>query len=913
MSLASPNCEVCPLNAEESRRIYSRGPADAEVVVIGKCPDADDIAAGKPFSGAVGKDLAGHLARAGWDCRSLLITNAVLCQPPDKYSMTKKGIECCAPVLYSLLKQHPRKLIIALGNEAFSAVMHVNPSGVEKGAGLVKETEYGCPVVWAHHPNKVRLTPNLSAQFVSHLKKALHIYTNGVNHDPAESARKTIVRNLESLRAVVEMLKERGQAGEVLAFDIETTGLDRFDNEILGIAFGFCDSGAYVPLKHGAQGDWSGFDLNSPEHEHFIAEYTRLSVVPEGEKAKDRKQRTDELQALAQIVFPVEDYAAKVEMLREILEDGSIEKTAHNGKFDTTFIANKLDIHVRGYTVDPMLLHQLLDENLPHGLKYLARQEFNAPDYDAEMQSYYKPGKHLGMASLRNVAKYACLDVIYTARLARQYLIDAQKQDLLAVHDRLLMPLTYELGQLELNGMMPDQEALEHVGERLELRMAQVEQDINDITGMGETKLPHRKDKQIGVNANSDADMRYLLFDYYGLPVQKLTDSKQPSVDKEVREALLEIEGLPIITRKFLEAIDEYSKLNTFYGTFVKGTRRAIRSDGRVHCSYGYNQKSELSPNTGRLSCSDPNLQNVAKPFQAIYIPAPGYMIVQPDFSAIEVRVWAAYSRDPGLMKYIGTPGMDFHRQMGAVILDKHPDDVTKEERGISKIIVFGGIMYGGNEHIAVKQIGCSLEEAKLFLSRIYKRFPTGKAWLDGVVRQAHETHQVRSFIGRTRHLHDIVSASKQVRQGAERIAMNSPIQGQGSDKNNAALIEMADWIRWYGTGAPWLPTDEETSWDWLERRLTYRVEIEEALREIRCNGPAIPARLVNTIHDANVAEVREDYVEMYVELCHAKMTRRLCKEWPESLPLAIEVAVTKRWHDDVLDEEKICRLYADL
>lgn len=180
------------------------------------------------------------------------------------------------------------------------------------------------------------------------------------------------------------------------------------------------------------------------------------------------------------------------------------------------------------------------------------------------------------------------------------------------------------------------------------------------------------------------------------------------------------------------------------------------------------------------------------------------------------------------------------------------------------------------------------------------------------MVRQANEKHEVRSMIGRVRHLGDIVSTNRTVRDSAARMSVNSPVQGLGSDKCCAALIEMQDWIRWHGTNAPWLPNDDETSWDWLERRMGYRREIEDALREVQEKGPAIPAYMNNTIHDALLAEVQDDYTEMFNELCHAKMNRRMCQQWPKELMLATDITTTDRWHDDRLDLTKICDLGAD-
>ena len=888
--MSEPLCQQCPLNEEGAPRVIARGKKTAQVMVIGQSPGEDEVKALKPSIGPAGQCLDELLARAGFDLTQVAYTNAMRCRPPDGFKFTRKILDCCAEPLKDLVRLVRPKLIICTGNEAWASLMGGNPTGVEKGAGsIVTHPDFDCPVLWTHHPAKVLFNPGCMQQTIGHLRKAKFVMENGGQQiDPAANAKKILVRDLESLKKLVAYCRKRGQSGEVMAFDIESTGKDRFLDNIIGVGFGFHDFGAYVPLKHG------------------VSHMEMQEVTTQG-KTKEVLVEVWDL-----VTNPETGQGEGLGLVRELLEDSSIPKCAHFSKFDATFFMHEYGIHPTNITDDPLLLQMLVDENSMLSLKYLAKQRYGAADWDAALDSYRRGvgGKNLSQAPLKQVAEYCCLDVIYTARLAKLLRAEATANGSINVHDNLLLPLNYELGQIELRGMQLDEEAVQEVGRRLEKRMEELVVELNEVSGLADTKLPCRnpKDKQIGVNPGSDADMRWVLFDYLELPVVKYTNEKQdtPSTDDEVRSQLLEMDKVSAVAKVVIRCYHEYKALQKFYGTYVKGNLECLRRDGRVHPTYGYNEKTERSPNTGRLSCSSPNMQNQPSAFQPCFVPPPGHLIVQPDHKAIEVRVWAAYSRDPELIRYIGTPGLDFHREMGAVALAKRPEDVTDEERKLSKILVFGGIMFGGDEHVVAKRMGCTKEEGRVFLQRIYDRFAIAKAWLDSKVREANENHQVVSMIGRVRHLEDITSIKRDVRQEAERVATNSPVQGYASDINNMGAIEMSDWFRWYGTNAPWLPRDDETSWEWLERRRTYNRDIEDALREIREKGPALRSRIVNLIHDCQVDEVPFEEEELVLQLLNTKMTRRPHPDWPAELPLAVEIAVTKRWHDDELNYNAI-------
>ena len=888
-------CDECPLKTTPHQPVLlPRGDVAAPVVIVGQSPGEREVEQGAPFVGPAGQCLTSCLQRAGWpvveddfgetqtDPKGFLLTNAVRCRPPDGFNFTRKSLDPCNEVLREELRAHPRKLIICVGNEAWAAVMGGNPTGVEKSAGIVHQhPELGCPVLWTHHPAKVLYTPSVMAQFIEHLSRARLLLSGGGSGsaNPAGGARRRLIRDFHGLRKLQRLCQERGRAGELMAFDIETTGTDRFNDKIIGIAFAFYDVAAYVHLRHGQP--------------HMEQE----EVVRRGKTKLVDVERWD------LVDNPGTLNPEGREIIREILEDPDIRKCAHFSKFDCTFLQQEMGVRVRNVVADSLLLQTLLEENLPLSLKYVSRQIYGAEDYDAELKPYFKPGKNLSMAPLRQVAEYACLDALYTCWLGERLYLDARCEGVAELHDRLMLPLSFELGEVELRGMRVDQDAVREVGEEIEKRMEALRQDIDNAAGVAGVAVPWRKDGQVGINPNSDDDIRHVLFKHFGLISVRQTETGKDSVDKETRAQLLRTEGLQPPARAFLEAVDEYSRLTTYLGTFVKGTLGAVRDDGRVHTTYGYNDRTERSPATGRLSSNSPNAQNVIEGFQPCYIPPDGWRMVQADLSGAEMRCWGALSVDKELLRIFSQPGVDFHREISAALLDKLPEEVSNEERQKLKRIGFSTI-YGGDYHIISELLHCSEGEAEMYQQRLFSAFPRGKAWLDERVREVHERHRVVSPLGRIRHLVDIISAKKDVRREAERQAMNSVIQGLASDCNLMALIATADHLRWEGADKPWLPREEETSWEWLGRRRNHNAAIEQARAEPR----SYQARIVNTVHDCIIVECPQDEVAAVEEILRRSMCRRPYPEWPEELLVEIEVTVTERWHADELDLEEIVR-----
>ena len=888
MSKPVPQCESCALGTTRGRLVGTRGPADAPIVVVGRAPSEEEVNSGKPFSDGAGQCLDACMKRAGWGDTPVLYVNALRCRPPEGTKVSVDMLAHCGEALNYALTYRPRKLIVCLGNEAKAAVLGGTVSGVEKNAGLVRvHPVLGCPVVWTYMPLNVLYRPNLMHQFIGHLQKALCLYRDEDRVDPGSVAKKVLVRDVPALHKLVAYCRRRAAAGEPMAFDIETTGLDRFNDKIIGVAVGFVDFGAYVVLRHGRS--------HIEQQEVLYRGKPKIKDVEVWDLVDNGGVCCDEGMGL----------------LKALLEDPDVPKVAHNSKFDVTFLRQECGINVRNLVGDSIIYQLLTDENSLLGLKFVSRQLYDAPDYEAAISEYYKKGKNLSMAPLAQVAEYACLDVIYTSLIARRLRYDVAQSGALGVHDYLLLPLSRELGEMELYGMRVDVPAVEEIGRRIEREMETLFQQVNDISGLGDTKLPCRaaKDKQIGVNPGSDSDMRYVLFEYFKLPITKYTDNMKKdkaSVDNEVRKALLELPNVSPIARGVIEAYAAYKKAQKFHGTYVKNVLASVRSDGRIHASYGYNDKTEKSPATGRLSCGGGvNLQNQPKPFQPVFIPADGNVIVQPDHKAIEVRVWAAMSMDPDLIRFIGTPGVDFHREIGAVALGKKPDEVTDDERKISKVLCFGAILFMGGVPVAVKQLGCTEQEAQLFIDRINARFPKGAGWITRKVQEVHENHQVVTPLGRIRHLQDVTSAMRGVREQAERQGVNSPVQGTASDINCLCQIAMADEIRWHGLERPWMARDGETFWEWVQRRATYTREIEAEIYAPSFT-PVLRTKIINTIHDALVFDTPEDERELIESLCHTVMTRRPYPEWPEELPLMVDVAVTKRWGADELDMDKI-------
>jgi len=457
-----------------------------------------------------------------------------------------------------------------------------------------------------------------------------------------------------------------------------------------------------------------------------------------------------------------------IEILVEAAEGKKV--IGHNGKFDNLWLRKKFGVSFH-LTFDTMLASHLLDENTPNNLKYLARVFCGAPNYDLTT-----PEKK-GSISPKKLYKYCATDVFYTLQLY-QIFRERLKGDktLLKIYKSLTMPAARMFEEVESEGVFL------HL-EKLDL----VETDLLNKLGEIETELTkHTPDKT--VNWNSPKQVAEVLFQDWKLkPVQK-TKTGADSTGESVLKALVgQHPGIELLLKQ-----REHFKL---YSGFVKGWKKRMYK-GRIYPSYKLHGTV-----TGRLSCVDPNLQQVPREssIRSLIGSPPGWTFVEVDYSQIELRIVAMLSGEP-TMKFVFQTGGDIHTETAISVTGK--TEISKEERKKAKAVNFGfvyGMGWRKFKEYAFDKYGVVLTdgEAKTYRTRYFEKYSRLPQWHDKQRRLARTKKQVRNLIGRIRRLPEVDSPEEGVRAEAERQAINSPVQGFGCDLSLMGAIEVYEEFPW--------------------------------------------------------------------------------------------------------------------
>lgn len=367
------------------------------------------------------------------------------------------------------------------------------------------------------------------------------------------------------------------------------------------------------------------------------------------------------------------------------------------------------------------------------------------------------------------------------ARLVAPMEAELAAMDLLPLFRDLEMPLVPVLARLEAHGVCVDRHALAELGREFTARLQELEREIHELAGGP-------------FNINSTQQLREVLFDRLGL--QPLRKTKTGfSTDADTLEALGDQHPLPA-------KILEFRGLAKLQGTYVVGLAERIDPrTGRIHTTM-----AQTVAATGRLSSIDPNLQNipvrdeVGRRLRRAFVAPPGHVLVAVDYSQIELRLLAHFSRDERLVEAFRS-GADIHRQTAAEVMGVAPEDVTPAMRNAAKAVNFG-IVYGISDFGLSRNLGVSQEEAHDFIRRYFERYPGVRRYLDDAVREARERGFVRTLFGRIRHLPEIQSRNYARRQYAERTAMNTPLQGTAADLIKIAMLRADRALRESGLAA---------------------------------------------------------------------------------------------------------------
>ena len=530
------------------------------------------------------------------------------------------------------------------------------------------------------------------------------------------------------------------------------------------------------------------------------------------------------------------DREAVLTALKPLLEDANQAKLGQNLKYDAHVLANH-GIQLRGIAHDTMLQSYVLNSTATrHNMDDLAKHYLGVDTIHYEDVAG-KGAKQIGFqeVAIETAAEYACEDADITLRLHQTLSQQLQQQaSLWALYQDIEMPLVNVLTKIEANGVLIDSAMLDQQSLELANRMVGIEQQAHDLAGSA-------------FNLGSPKQIQEILFERQNLPVLKKTPKGQPSTDESVLQELALDYPLP----KLIIDHRSMSKLKSTYTD--KLPQQVNNKSGRVHTSY-----HQAVAATGRLSSSDPNLQNIpirseeGRKIRQAFIAAPGYKIVAADYSQIELRIMAHLSGDTGLLAAF-SQGVDVHSATAAEVFDVPLDSVTNDLRRSAKAINFG-LIYGMSAFGLAKQLGLPRDKAQAYINLYFERYPGVKQYMDDIREQAKQNGYVETLFGRRLYLPDINARNAAQRQYAERTAINAPMQGTAADIIKLAMLACDQWL----------------------------------------NDSGVDAKMIMQVHDELVFEVAETQLEN----CMAKIREIMSNAAELHVPLLVEVGVGENWDE---------------
>ena len=572
------------------------------------------------------------------------------------------------------------------------------------------------------------------------------------------------------------------------------------------------------------------FDTETTSIDAMLADIVGVSLAAEPGKACYIPLAHDYPGAPQQL-----DRDAVLAALKPIFEDPARPKLGQHAKYDINVLSH-YGIAVQGMRHDSMLESYIWNATATrHDMDSLAKKYLGVDTIKyAEVAG--KGAKQIGFSQvdLDTACRYAAEDADVTLRLHHALWPKLQSVPALqAVYEDIEIPLVPVLAAMERRGVLIDGDVLRLQSQQLGKRMLQIQQQAWKEAGH---EFSLDSTKQLGA----------VLFDELGLAAKVKTPKGQPSTNEEALEAIADDHALPRL-------ILDYRGMAKLRSTYTEKLAGIVNPrTGRVHTSY-----HQGSVATGRISSSDPNLQNIpirteeGRRIRQAFIAPSGWKVMAADYSQIELRIMAHLSGDEGLVKAFREGG-DVHRATAAEVFGVAPDEVTGEQRRAAKAINFG-LMYGMSAFGLAKQLGVDRGEASDYMARYFSRYPGVRAFMEATREQAHKDGYVQTLFGRRLYLENLAARNQALRAGAERAAVNAPMQGTAADIIKRAMLAVAAYL-----------------------------------------AGRNDATMLMQVHDELVFEVREDAVETVREAVRERMTGAASL----SVPLLVEIGVGDNWDE---------------
>ncbi|MGB3725666.1 MAG: DNA polymerase I [Glaciecola sp.] len=593
-------------------------------------------------------------------------------------------------------------------------------------------------------------------------------------------------------QSALDELVDKLANAEFYAVDTETTSLDYMQAEIVGLSFAFTDDTAYY-----------------------------IPVAHDYAGAPEQLSREHVL-----------------EILKPILEDTAAKKIGQHIKYDNNVLAN-YGIKLQGVLCDTMLASYVLNSTATRhdmdslSLKYLGHKTISFEEIAG------KGAKQLtfNQIELSVAAKYAAEDADITLRLylAIKKLLN-NETGLFALLNDIEVPLSSVLATMEQTGVLIDSQQLAQQSQDLAKRIVELETQVHELA-------------EETFNLGSTKQLQHILFDKLGLPVKKKTPKGAPSTSEEVlQELALEYE-LPAL-------IMQYRGLTKLKNTYTDKLPRMINHrTNRVHTSY-----HQAVTATGRLSSTDPNLQNIpirtpeGRMVRQAFVAREGYTVVAADYSQIELRIMAHLSKDEGLLNAF-SKGLDVHKATAAEVFGVPLSEVDTEQRRSAKAINFG-LIYGMSAFGLAKQLNIGRFDAQNYMDKYFERYPGVLDYMESTRESATEKGYVSTVFGRRLYLPDIKASNGARRAGAQRAAINAPMQGTAADIIKKAMIEVSKWMKTLET--------------------------------------ASDVAMIMQVHDELVFEIKTEKVSEYVPQINKLMESCVSLD----VPLVVEAGQGKNWDE---------------
>ncbi|WP_354622570.1 DNA polymerase I [Psychromonas sp. MME2] len=615
---------------------------------------------------------------------------------------------------------------------------------------------------------------------------------------PASVIDTTCYQTIYTKGQLSQWLKKLEQA-DLFAFDTETTSLDYMQARVVGLSF--------------------AVQTNVGSAEPAIIE---AAYLPLAHDYIDAPKQLDFEETLAQ--------------LTPLLESESHHKVGQNLKYDRSVLLNH-GIELKGIKFDTMLESYVVDSTGKHdmdslALKYLGHKCIAFEDIAGKGKNQLT----FNQISIKEAAPYAAEDADITLRLHLDLIARLQETPaLLNVFTNIELPLLTVLSEIERGGVEIDSELLGKQSIEIAERLLELESAAYEEAGKP-------------FNLSSPKQLQTILFDELNLPVLKKTPKGAPSTAEEVLQELALTYALPKI-------IIEHRGLSKLKSTYTDKLPKMVNPQtGRVHTSY-----HQAVTVTGRLSSSDPNLQNIpirsaeGRRIRQAFIAQNGYKIVAADYSQIELRIMAHLSQDKGLLDAFST-GKDIHKATASEVFSIPLDEVSTEQRRSAKAINFG-LIYGMSAFGLAKQLNIGRQEAQKYMDFYFARYPGVLTYMEDTRALANDKGYVETILGRRLQLPNIKSVNGMLKKAAERAAINAPMQGTAADIIKKAMIDMAAWVKQQEKGS---------------------------------------IQLLMQVHDELVFVVKEEFVDLY----KGEIQSIMAKAAELDVPLIADVGVGNNWDE---------------